>query len=125
MLKLLDRFGTEQHKYRLGLHFTSLYVGGQAYLPPGVLHRIVLQRGSKKYSSNYLTVRAACDNPIDEKIQIKATVYFDVSRQQYQEKKVSLLFYVVRHSHPSERRLCRNNGRKVCLHGRESPQLQG
>jgi len=88
MQKLFDRMGTDQHRYRLALHFTSLYVGGQAYLPPGVLHRIVLQRGSKKYSTNYVTVRAACDSPINESVQVKATMFYDASRQQYQEKKV-------------------------------------
>lgn len=117
MQKLFDRMGTEQHKYRLALHFTSLYVGYQAYLPPGVHHRIVLQRGSKKYTSNYLPVKAGVDNPINESIQVKATMFYDQSRQQYQEKKVCMCFHAVRHRHLQEGRVCRDARREVCVHG--------
>jgi hypothetical protein len=103
MQKLFDRMGTEQHKYRLALQFTSIFIGSHGYVPQGTCYRIVLQRGSKKYSSNYLNVALNCEQPINETIQVKATMFFETARQQYQEKKVRLSFYVVRYSHHAQR----------------------
>jgi hypothetical protein len=60
MQKLYDRIGTEQHKYRLALQFTSIFIGNHGYVPPGTCYRIILQRGSKKYSSNYLNIKPNC-----------------------------------------------------------------
>lgn len=87
MQKLIDRLGTKPHKYRFQLQFARVQ------LPPGSgpehpFHRIVLQRDNKKYSSNYVKLKAGKSTPIDEPINFKATLFFDSKKQGYQDKEV-------------------------------------
>lgn len=56
MQKLFGRIGTEQHKYRLGLQFVSILVTGQNAHLPGAQYRIILQRGSKKYPTQFMSI---------------------------------------------------------------------
>lgn len=55
-MSLFSRKGTEQHKYRLALRFVSILVSKVEYEYPGSCYRVVLQRGTKKYSSKYFSL---------------------------------------------------------------------
>lgn len=56
MQKLIERIGTDQHKFRLVFQMSRLLIANSS---PQLLHyRIVLQRDSKQYSSNYIKVRS-------------------------------------------------------------------
>jgi hypothetical protein len=90
MQKLIDRIGTQSHKFRLLFQFTRIQLqssDSQSYSNC----RIVLQRDSKKYSTNYIKLRPGKAIPINEPINIKATLFFDGKRQCYQSKEVLIL----------------------------------
>jgi hypothetical protein len=60
MQKLIERIGTESHKYRMLLQFTRILIMPKTEQPQqnSTYYRIVLQRDNKKYSSNYVKLRA-------------------------------------------------------------------
>lgn len=88
MQKLLSRIGTEQHKYRLGLRFASVWVAGAGDEYLGVCYRVVLQRGTKKYTTNYFSLVLNAENAIAEAIQVKATLFLNQDTRVYQQKQV-------------------------------------
>jgi len=85
MQKLIDRIGTQPHKYRLLFQFTRVQLQASGEQQPHH-HRIVLQRDSKKYSSDYVKLKPGKATPINEPINIKATLFYDGKRHCYQEK---------------------------------------
>lgn len=60
----------------------------QAAVDTAFHYRLVLQRDSKKYSTNYFKLKPGKATPINEPINIKATLFYDAKRQSYQSKEV-------------------------------------
>lgn len=55
MQKLIERIGTDQHKFRVLFQMSRVLIVNSS--PTSMHYRIVLQRDSKQYSSNYVRVR--------------------------------------------------------------------
>ncbi len=83
MQKLIERIGTENHSYRLLFQISRMMVAA-AGPPQNIFCRVLLQRDSKKYSSNYIRLKTNKETEVNESINLKATLFYDPKRQAYQ-----------------------------------------